>query len=117
ALLQQYSDVAAELVEFFSDHDRMNGLTCPKPQEKLADQTAIHEPGTPRSSDATWRSTPVFDAATSYRIGQYEILEEIGRGGRCVCAFVRRDSPRSQTGQYFARAGRFELRSFHGRWT
>src|SRR5206468_10960948 len=36
------------------------------------------------SSDATWRSTPVFDAPNSYRIGQYEIEKEIGRGGMGV---------------------------------
>src|SRR5262245_45945403 len=84
ALLQQYSDVADELAEFFADHDRLSNLARPSSPTNVVEQTAIHEPGTPCSSDATWRSEPMFDELNSYRIGEYEIEKEIGRGGMGV---------------------------------
>src|SRR5262245_626213 len=84
ALLEHYSDVADELAEFFADHDRLSKLAHPLPPASVVQQTAIHEPGTPRSSDATWRSEPIFDEANTYRIGEYEIEKEIGRGGMGV---------------------------------
>jgi serine/threonine-protein kinase len=83
-LLHRYSDVAAELSEFFADHDRLNNLARPTPAAKLVEETAIHEPGAPGSSDATWRSKPIFDTPNSFRIGEYEIEKEIGRGGMGV---------------------------------
>src|SRR5262249_8742866 len=51
ALLQQYSDVADALAEFFADHDRLSNLARPSPPANVVEQTAIHEPGLPRSSD------------------------------------------------------------------
>ncbi|MBW8884183.1 MAG: protein kinase [Planctomycetia bacterium] len=83
-LLRAYCDVADELAEFFADHDRMNNLAPPAPPMNLTEQTAIHEPDTPRSTDATWRSAPIINAPNSFRIGEYAIEEEIGRGGMGV---------------------------------
>jgi serine/threonine-protein kinase len=84
ALLQQYSDVAAELEEFFADLDRLHHLARPTPPARLVEQTALYDPAAPRSDDATWRSQPHLEAPNSYRIGEYEIEEEIGRGGMGV---------------------------------
>src|SRR6185436_216516 len=85
ALLDRYADVAGELAEFFADHDRMDGLARPrKTTDMRLEQTAAHEPGAPGSSDVTWRPEAGDEAPGILRIGQYEIVEEIGRGGMGV---------------------------------
>jgi serine/threonine-protein kinase len=85
ALLARYADVAAELAEFFADHDRMNDLAKPPGSTDMRlEQTQSLHSGAPGSSDATWQSVVRFSAPSQLQIGQYEILEEIGRGGMGV---------------------------------
>jgi serine/threonine protein kinase len=85
ALLARYADVSVELAEFFADHDRMNHLARPPSSTDMQlDQTQSMHSGAPGSSDATWKSVTRFAAPSQLQIGQYEILEEIGRGGMGV---------------------------------
>ena len=85
SLLARYADVSAELAEFFADHDRMNDLAKPAGSTDMRlEQTQSLHSGAPGSSDATRQSVARFAAPSQLQIGQYEILEEIGRGGMGV---------------------------------
>lgn len=91
ALLARYADVAGELAEFLADHDRMNAWAAPLVQPPMAaaptprgnlDLTiAADVTFNPAPPPATNRSQP---AAGTWRIGPYEILHELGRGGMGV---------------------------------
>jgi len=70
--LRRYPDLAAELAEFFANHDRMAPLAVPSPAVTTA-FPAI------RSEDA-----PGADLNGYPRFGQHEILCEIARGGMGV---------------------------------
>src|SRR5262245_36126709 len=85
ALLERFADVATDLADFFADHDRMAGLARPnRTADAPLETTALLNPGVPASSDVTWRSAPSTQCAPLGQIGQYQLLEEIGRGGMGV---------------------------------
>jgi serine/threonine protein kinase len=85
ALLARYPDVAGELAEFFGDFDRLDGFARPPPTTDVRlEPTVAHEAGVPGGGDATWRTNPSSAATVAWRIGPYEIIEEIGRGGMGV---------------------------------
>src|SRR5215475_9241370 len=75
--LARYPEFAAELEVFFADHDRVDQMASPlrpPPQaQALADTTTL-APG----ATAT---VPSLQAAAGCRFGDYELLEEIARGG------------------------------------
>ncbi len=90
-LLDRYRDVADELKQFFADHDRLSGLA--QPIRALVVQAG----DTPRKATGS-DVTTTFDAAADadreqgdfvasvagQRIGDYEVIRELGRGGMGV---------------------------------
>ncbi|MCI0358545.1 MAG: serine/threonine protein kinase [Planctomycetaceae bacterium] len=90
ALLERFGDISDKLTQFFADHDRLTGLAQPiRALIASADDTPRQTGG----SDATMTFDP--DArpvdlragtATSagQRIGDYEVIRELGRGGMGV---------------------------------
>jgi serine/threonine protein kinase len=85
ALLAEYADVADELAEYFSDHDRMNELAAPL---RSAGENVPDGGSTLPSLDPTIGLDPSSaGSAAAYRplrIGPYEVEAELGRGGMGV---------------------------------
>jgi eukaryotic-like serine/threonine-protein kinase len=90
ALLASYADVAGELAEFLADHDRMNAWAAPLVQPpKEATPTPRGSTELTISADGTLQDSrpgavPTATVAAPWRIGPYEILHELGRGGMGV---------------------------------
>jgi len=87
ALLAGYADVAEELTEFFADHDRMNAWAAPllqTPTPRVGTEPTLALGDTPRGSANVATPLGRDDAAGTWRIGPYEVLHELGRGGMGV---------------------------------
>jgi predicted Ser/Thr protein kinase/uncharacterized membrane protein HdeD (DUF308 family) len=91
SLLDRYAEIGPELAQFFADHDRLTGLAQP------IRQLIVNAGNTPREvggSDVTTTFDPAaapvlssgdFDATIAgQRIGDYEVIRELGRGGMGV---------------------------------
>jgi hypothetical protein len=75
ALLRQHPACARELESFFADQDQLRGLVRAGAE-----------------SEVTPATVPVQSAAAGHRLGDYELLEEIGRGGMGVVFRARQIS-------------------------
>src|SRR5256714_598594 len=81
-LIQQHPDLAASLREFFADHERLRQVAPPRP--------AAASKGTETLPFADGAATP---AGTRVRyFGDYELIEEIARGGMGVVYKARQVS-------------------------
>jgi len=90
-LLGRFGDISDELTRFFADHDRLTGLAEPiralianadetPRQTGGSDATISFDPTAPRLD-----SSPEAGAtAAGQRIGDYEVIRELGRGGMGV---------------------------------
>ena len=82
-ILEQHPDLAAMLKEFFADHERMRRAAVPF-QPRNCTEAATLPPSAPKSSDAALAKVRYF--------GDYELLEEISRGGMGVVYRARQVS-------------------------
>ena len=88
-MLRRFGDVAGELSQFFADHDRMARLAAPircviveTSRAAAADDLTL--PPSAAAGAAAGFAPEAGRAGAGYRIGDYEIQSELGRGGMGV---------------------------------
>src|SRR5262245_45013364 len=87
ALLSAHPELAAELRAFFADHDRMKGLAEAADVDLPTDAYAPSPLPVDPEGPTLPRSSPAPEAPSSTRVryfGDYELLDEIARGGMGV---------------------------------
>lgn len=90
-LLERFGDISDELTRFFADHDRLTGLAEPI---RALIASAENTPRQTGGTGATMSFDPAVQRASSrpeggatsagQRIGDYEVIRELGRGGMGV---------------------------------
>jgi serine/threonine protein kinase/WD40 repeat protein len=90
-LFRRHPELAAELQSFFADKDRFKGMAEPLRPVGPPAQVAV-APGTERPTQAFGESLPPPPGTTLRYFGDYELLEEIARGGMGVVYKARQVS-------------------------
>jgi serine/threonine-protein kinase len=89
-ILRRFGDISDELTQFFADHDRMTRLAMPvraalndssRARAIAADETLAAMSPTDLPAVASAESSR---SVVGFRLGEYEILSELGRGGMGV---------------------------------
>src|SRR5207253_7570304 len=81
-LLARYPEFAAELAEFFADRDRIDRLAAPRQAAEDSEMPTL----------APGPTSPAGPLGTIRYFGDYELLEEIARGGMGVVYRARQVS-------------------------
>jgi WD40 repeat protein/tRNA A-37 threonylcarbamoyl transferase component Bud32 len=107
--LARYPELAPELAEFFADHDHCDQWAAPLQAMRPAATTA-------RAADSL-ADVPATTGLPLRCVGDYELLQEIGRGGMGVVYKARQISLRRLVALKMIRAGSLasaaDLRRFH----
>ena len=88
-LLRRFGEVSDELIQFFADHDRMTRLATPVRAVLIDSSRAVSaaEETIPFPSPTDLPAIASAESSRSvvgFRLGEYEILSELGRGGMGV---------------------------------
>jgi serine/threonine-protein kinase len=115
-LLARYPDLAHELADFFASQDQVVRLTSPcwpaslpsspgnGPAQEKTGQPAGAEPSTVLQED----DLPlILPGGTVHSLGNYELIEEIGRGGMGIVFKARQVTPNRLVALKMILAGRF----------
>jgi WD40 repeat protein len=113
-LLASHPDLRPDLLEFFADQDQVSRWAEPlRPAAQEALTELLAAAITPL---AAGRIPPVPDSPVPRFLGDYELLEEIGRGGMGIVYKAQQHHPRRLVALKMIRAGRFasaaEVRRF-----
>jgi serine/threonine-protein kinase len=106
AWLMRYPELAAELSEFFTDQDRVDRLAAPLRAVTLAAGRCTPRPGErPLPALDKTADGAIGPAGQSRSFGDYELLQEIGRGGMGVVYKARQKSLNRLVALKMIRAG------------
>jgi serine/threonine protein kinase/Tfp pilus assembly protein PilF len=112
-LLTRYPDLAAELTDFFANQDKVSSWTTPLREGVLAGSTEDRDPNGTVTECAPFPAyrtadVPPHPGAPGHRVvGDYELLEEIGRGGMGVVYKARQVSVRRTVALKMVLAGEY----------
>jgi WD40 repeat protein len=103
--LERYPELTSELTEFFADLDDLDSLTAPlRAAAGLGPSTSAPEP-TPTQADGRPGIAPIQIPEEGFAFGNFQILQEIGRGGMGVVYRARQRSPNRLVALKMIRSG------------
>jgi tetratricopeptide (TPR) repeat protein len=107
ALLEQHPDLADELAAFFEDQDQFDSLVAPLRTPGSASASSARDPALSDTPPDRWSASP--GSFTVRYFGDYELLEEVARGGMGIVYKARQLSLNRTVALKMILAGEFAL--------
>jgi WD40 repeat protein/tRNA A-37 threonylcarbamoyl transferase component Bud32 len=102
--LDRYPDLADDLAEFFADLDHLDSLTAPLRQAAGLGVPTARPEETPTDADGRAEGPPRIPEG-GFAFGDFQIVQEIGRGGMGVVYRARQRSPHRLVALKMIRSG------------